>query len=90
MRKETHKILILSVLGLVNLNLNAQQKVKKDTVHDIEGVVVTALGIKRQDKSLGYVAEKVDGELFENIQNNNWAQGLEGKVAGLKIQTAGA
>ncbi len=90
MRKETHKILMLSVLGLVNLNLTAQQTVKRDTIQDIKGVVVTALGIKRQDKSLGYVAEKVDGELFENTQNSNWAQGLEGKVAGLKIQTAGA
>lgn len=90
MRKEIHKILMLSVLGLVNLNLTAQQTVKRDTIQDIKGVVVTALGIKRQDKSLGYVAEKVDGELFENTQNSNWAQGLEGKVAGLKIQTAGA
>jgi glutamate-1-semialdehyde aminotransferase len=53
-------------------------------------VVVTALGIKRKDKSLGYVAEKVTSEEFEKTQNNNWAQALEGKVAGLKIQTAGA
>lgn len=90
MRKETQKLLMLSLLGLVSINLTAQQKVKKDTIKDIEEVVITALGIKRQDKSLGYVAEKVDGEIFENIQNNNWAQGLEGKVAGLKIQTAGA
>lgn len=90
MRKETQKLLMLSVLGLVNINIAAQQKPKKDTIKNIEEVVVTALGIKRQDKSLGYVAEKVDGELFEKTQNNNWAQGLEGKVAGLKIQTAGA
>ncbi len=90
MRKETQKLLLLSVLGLVSVNMAAQQQVKKDTVKNIEEVVVTALGIKRQDKSLGYVAEKVNSEVFENIQNNNWAQGLEGRVAGLKIQTAGA
>jgi len=74
----------------VSVNMAAQQQVKKDTIKNIDEVVVTALGIKRQDKSLGYVAEKVDAEVFENIQNNNWAQGLEGRVAGLKIQTAGA
>lgn len=90
MRKETQKLLLLSVLGLVSVQMAAQQQVKKDSVKTIEEVVVTALGIKRQDKSLGYVAEKVDSEIFETIQNNNWAQGLEGRVAGLKIQTAGA
>ncbi|WP_209388479.1 SusC/RagA family TonB-linked outer membrane protein [Chryseobacterium sp. RR2-3-20] len=90
MRKETQKILLLSVLGLVSINLTAQQKVKKDSVKVIDEVVVTALGIKRHDKSLGYVAEKVGAEEFEKTQNNNWAQALEGKVAGLKILTAGA
>lgn len=57
---------------------------------EIEEVVVTALGIKRQDKALGYVAETVGSETFEETQNNNWAQSMEGKVAGLKIQTSGA
>ena len=90
MRKETQKLLLLSLLGLVSVNMAAQQNTKKDTVKNIDEVVVTALGIKRQDKSLGYVAEKVNADVFENIQNNNWAQGMEGRVAGLKIQTAGA
>ncbi|WP_185209130.1 SusC/RagA family TonB-linked outer membrane protein [Chryseobacterium sp. C3] len=90
MRKETQKVLILSLLGLVSVNLAAQQKVKRDTIKNIDEVVVTALGIKRQDKSLGYVAEKVNSDTFEETQNNNWAQSMEGKVAGLKVQTAGA
>ncbi|REC52522.1 MULTISPECIES: SusC/RagA family TonB-linked outer membrane protein [Chryseobacterium] len=90
MRKETQKVLILSLLGLVSVNLAAQQKVKRDTIKNIDEVVVTALGIKRQDKSLGYVAEKVNSGTFEETQNNNWAQSMEGKVAGLKVQTAGA
>ncbi|MDO3425545.1 SusC/RagA family TonB-linked outer membrane protein [Chryseobacterium sp. APV1] len=90
MRKETQKVLILSLLGFVSVNLAAQQKVKRDTIKNIDEVVVTALGIKRQDKSLGYVAEKVNSDTFEETQNNNWAQSMEGKVAGLKVQTAGA
>ncbi|WP_336690111.1 MULTISPECIES: SusC/RagA family TonB-linked outer membrane protein [unclassified Chryseobacterium] len=90
MRKETQKVLILSLLGLVSVNLAAQQKAKKDTIKNIDEVVVTALGIKRQDKSLGYVAEKVNSGTFEETQNNNWAQSMEGKVAGMKVQTAGA
>lgn len=90
MRKEIQKLLLLSVLGLVSVQMAAQQQVKQDSAKTIEEVVVTALGIKRQDKSLGYVAEKVEREEFTKTQNNNWAQALEGKVAGLKIQTAGA
>lgn len=90
MRKETQKLLLLSVLGLVSLDMSAQQQVKKDTVKNIEEVVVTALGIKRQDRSLGYVAETIKSEEILKTQNNNWSQALEGKVAGLKIQTAGA
>lgn len=90
MRKETQKLLVLSLLGLVSANLAAQQKAKKDTIKGIDEVVVTALGIKRHDRALGYVAEKVDAKTFEETQNNNWAQSMEGKVAGLKIQTAGA
>ena len=90
MRKETQKLLVLSLLGFVSVNLAAQQKVKKDTIKGIDEVVVTALGIKRHDRALGYVAEKVNAKTFEETQNNNWAQSMEGKVAGLKIQTAGA
>ncbi|TZF92332.1 SusC/RagA family TonB-linked outer membrane protein [Chryseobacterium panacisoli] len=90
MRKETQKLLVLSLLGFVSVNLAAQQKAKKDTVKGLDEVVVTALGIKRHDRALGYVAEKVEAKTFEETQNNNWAQSMEGKVAGLKIQTAGA
>ncbi|WP_126653837.1 SusC/RagA family TonB-linked outer membrane protein [Chryseobacterium aureum] len=90
MRKETQKLVVLSLLGFVSVNLAAQQKAKKDTVKGLDEVVVTALGIKRHDRALGYVAEKVEAKTFEETQNNNWAQSMEGKVAGLKVQTAGA
>ncbi|MBW8361426.1 MAG: SusC/RagA family TonB-linked outer membrane protein [Kaistella sp.] len=91
MRKKTQKIISLVIFGLVSVNMiNAQEIQEKDTVKSIDEVVVTALGIKRQDRSLGYVAETVGSETFEETQNNNWAQSMEGKVAGLKVQTAGA
>ncbi|WP_336965609.1 SusC/RagA family TonB-linked outer membrane protein [Chryseobacterium contaminans] len=90
MRKETQKLLVLSLLGLFSASLTAQQKAKKDTIKGLDEVVVTALGIKRHDKSLGYSTQTVSSEEILKTQNNNWAQALEGKVAGLKIQTAGA
>lgn len=90
MRKEKQKLLVLALMGLVTMNVAAQEKAKKDTIKNIDEVVVTALGIKRQDRSLGYVAETIKSEELLRTQNNNWSQALEGKVAGLKIQTAGA
>lgn len=90
MKKRLELITALIITGAVSLPMAGQ--VKQDTIKEskIEEVVVTALGIKRQDKALGYVAETVTSETFEETQNNNWLQSVEGKVAGLKIQTAGA
>ncbi len=52
----------------------------------LESVVVTALGIKRDEKSIGYAASKVDSERFSNsVTSSNWVGGLAGQVAGLSI-----
>lgn len=93
MQKKRVQLISLVLLGFVSVTAvqgQTRTKVRKDTVREIDEVVVTALGIKRQDKALGYVAQKVGADTFEETQNNNWAQAMEGKVAGLKIQTAGA
>ena len=53
----------------------------------VEQVIVTALGIKRDEKSLGYAAQKVSGEALASVTNSaNWLSGLTGQVAGLNIQ----
>ena len=53
----------------------------------MEQVIVTALGIKRDEKSLGYAASKVGGEELASAANSaNWLSGLTGQVAGLNIQ----
>ena len=52
----------------------------------MESAVVTALGIKRDEKSLGYAAQKVGEEAFSSAANStNWLSGLTGQVAGLNI-----
>ena len=53
----------------------------------LEEVVVTALGISRSEKTLGYSATQVSSEDIVSAQNSNVMQSLSGKVAGLKIQT---
>ena len=52
----------------------------------LEGTVVTALGIKRDEKSLGYAAQKIDSEVLSNAAtSSNWLSSLNGQVAGLNI-----
>ncbi|MDR2773997.1 MAG: SusC/RagA family TonB-linked outer membrane protein [Tannerella sp.] len=51
-------------------------------------VVVTALGIKREEKSLGYAVQKMEGTVFEKAVDPNLINSLAGKVSGLKINTA--
>ncbi len=55
---------------------------------DLGEVVVTALGIKRAPRSLGYAAQRVSGASITIAQAPTIAQGLLGKVAGLNISQA--
>jgi len=48
-------------------------------------IVVTALGIKRETRSLGYSAQTVSGADMDKVNPPNIATGLMGKVAGLNI-----
>ena len=55
---------------------------------EIEGVVVTALGIKRDEKALGYAVTKVDNDVLTSTVSSNWMNALSGKVAGLNFDQA--
>ncbi|MDV3462931.1 MULTISPECIES: SusC/RagA family TonB-linked outer membrane protein [Weeksellaceae] len=61
---------------------------EKDTLktQNIEGVVVTALGIKREKKSLGYSTQEVKGDEINKNPTTNFLNNLSGKVAGLEIK----
>jgi TonB-linked SusC/RagA family outer membrane protein len=52
-------------------------------------VVVTALGIKREKKSLGYAVQEVKGETLAAAKEPNIVNALSGKVAGLQITRSG-
>ena len=55
----------------------------------LDEVVVTALGLTREKKSLGYSVTEVDGDEINSIKDNNIASSLMGKVAGLNITNSG-
>ena len=51
----------------------------------IDEVVVTALGIKRERKSLGYSMQEVKGDVLLEAREPNLANALSGKVSGLQV-----
>lgn len=68
---------------IVNFNLQGDSK-------ELATVVVTALGIKRDEKALGYSATTVKGEDLTDAVAANWTDALSGKVAGLNLIRSGS
>ncbi len=67
----------------INVRLSEDHKVLNE-------VVVTALGIKREEKALGYAAQAVNGEEITKARSNNALNALSGKVAGLNLSSSGS
>jgi TonB-linked SusC/RagA family outer membrane protein len=80
-----------SCLGYESRSIKASSSqlkrvVLKDEAEVLQTAVVTALGIKRDEKSIGYSAQKVEGDMFVNsATTGNWINGMAGQVAGLNI-----
>jgi TonB-linked SusC/RagA family outer membrane protein len=69
---------VLRGQSLVNVTLTENVKMLDD-------VVVTALGIKRQQRSLGYSTTSVGGDDFTQSRDINIGNALSGKVAGVSV-----
>ena len=52
---------------------------------DLNAVVITALGIRRSEKSLTYATQQVSGEQLTTVKTDNLMNSLNGKVAGVTI-----
>ncbi|MDF2192297.1 SusC/RagA family TonB-linked outer membrane protein [Paraflavitalea sp. CAU 1676] len=65
-----------------------QQSLKIDLTKDeqqMQNVVVTALGIKRAERALGYATTTIEGKQLTDAMSGNWTDALSGKVAGLNL-----
>ena len=51
----------------------------------LETAVVTALGIQREEKALGYAVQRLDGDQIQQISEPDPLRALQGKVAGVNI-----
>ena len=57
----------------------------KEDSEQLDEVVVTALGIKRQSRSLGYSTTQIEGDDFTMARDPNLGNALSGKVAGVSV-----
>jgi len=65
---------------------NSMNIVMQEDAQSLDEVVVTALGISREKKSLGYASQSVSGEDVSTVNSGNVTNALSGKVAGVQIK----
>ncbi|TCC91137.1 SusC/RagA family TonB-linked outer membrane protein [Pedobacter hiemivivus] len=87
-------VLVFSMIGFQTkeVTIGQQTTINVVLIEDVKAlteVVVTALGIKREEKSLGYAITQVKGEELMDAVSNNWTDALTGKVAGLNMIKSG-
>ena len=84
------EVLVFSYLGMKTTEFTFQDSPRIDVVMaadaaQLEEVVVTALGIKREEKSLPYASQTVNAEELNITEDTNIKTALAGKVAGVQI-----
>ncbi|WP_281542163.1 SusC/RagA family TonB-linked outer membrane protein [Maribacter aestuarii] len=83
-------VLVFSSLGYETkeVSVNGQRTINTSLAEDaseLDEVVVTALGIKKETKALGYSLTEVDAEEIATIKTPNAINSLQGKIAGVNI-----
>lgn len=88
------KLLIISFIGYktAEVNLSGQNQTINVSLeidaNALDEVVVTALGIKRQSKALGFSTTSIKGDDISQIKSVSAINSLQGKVAGVNISTS--
>jgi len=79
----TTKMEIIGARRIINVQLQPEAK-------QIDEVVVTAMGIKKEKKALGYASQEVKGEQIVQSGQQDISKALQGKIAGVSVkQTSG-
>jgi TonB-linked SusC/RagA family outer membrane protein len=83
--------LMFSFVGMLTQEVALNGKtvlnaVLESTSTELDEVVVTALGVSREKKSLGYSVQELDGEAVSGTGQSNFAASLSGKVSGVQIK----
>lgn len=87
-------VLVFSYLGMKEQKVTVGNQTSLEVTMmpatgQLDEVVVTALGIKRDKKSLGYATQQLGGDEASDVATQNFTNALSGKVAGLKVKSSG-
>jgi len=86
--------LIISSIGFLTEeiavgNRTALTLTMKSDVKSLSEVVVTAFGVQKEVKSLGYGVQEIKGQQLTEARSSNVVNALSGKVAGLRVSSNG-
>lgn len=86
-------VLIFSLVGFTSSEVVYRgqaviEVVMKESTVSLGQVVVTALGIKREEKSLGYAVQQVKGDKVQTVKGVDIGTSLTGQVSGLVIKNS--
>lgn len=89
-KASSSQVLVFSYIGMKTQEVAASSstvnvKLSDAGAQELEGVVVTAFGIKREKKSLGYATTTLKADALTAVVNTNPFETLSGKIAGVDI-----
>lgn len=87
-------VLVFSFIGYAGQEIPVNGRSVVDLVlsantAQLDEVVVTALGIEREERSLGYAVAEVDGDELNNVAQENVLNAIAGRVPGVTINSTG-
>jgi TonB-linked SusC/RagA family outer membrane protein len=83
--------LTFSMVGMHTVEHKAQEGMRVVMRHDeqiLDEVVVTALGISKEKKSLGYAVQDIKSDVLNMTGNNDLTKSLQGKIVGVDLKTS--
>ena len=91
---ESAKTLVYRFVGMTpqEIEIGTQSEINvsmEPDVLNLEGVVVTALGISREKKSLGYATQELGGDEINKVKTDNFINTISGKAAGVQVKNTG-
>lgn len=89
---EGRQVLVFTSIGYGTVEREAADQMRVELAAEavgLEGLVVTALGVQRERRSLGYSVQDVTGDDLASVPEMNLINSLQGQVAGVNVTNAG-
>lgn len=90
---QLNSILVFSYIGYQTKEIKATTSGAIDVILEpgdlLDEVVITALGIRREKKALGYAVQAVNSDALMDGNQNNMVNSLQGKVSGVTVVNSG-